>query len=336
MLETASGELSTVFVNAALLALWPVLPILVLAYTKQSMLAKRIRPEFSLRKFESFELDRAAILHRQVCHNLMELRDRGERTDRSWRALFWRQTKITEQRADEIEYLEAYAQFLQAAIMRLRRRPLLRLKSWLRIQSSRFALGRALGTHIVGCALIATIAFHVFQQLVVLDEFAPMVTNSAMWFPFDHRLFYANAVAAAFTALAAPMFYFARWLKLRRQYHFEFCLFKSLVRAEPDAAAEQPQAEETVQDQLRQPEPSELCEDPHWFKTLGLSESATIDEVRKAYRDLIKQNHPDRVHHLSPALRKLAESEAKKVNAAYRQALRSRTSPSVVPEPVSN
>ena len=101
-------------------------------------------------------------------------------------------------------------------------------------------------------------------------------------------------------------------------------------------AAEQPQAEEAVQDQPRQREPGEHCDDPHWFRFLGLSKSATIDEVRKAYRELIKQNHPDRVHHLSPALRKLAESEAKKVNAAYRQALRSRTSPSVVPEPASN
>ena len=40
-----------------------------------------------------------------------------------------------------------------------------------------------------------------------------------------------------------------------------------------------------------------------------------------AYKVLIKQNHPDRVHDMSPALIRLAESETKKINAAYQQAL---------------
>ena len=54
---------------------------------------------------------------------------------------------------------------------------------------------------------------------------------------------------------------------------------------------------------------------------LGLQKSASVDEVRKTYRTLIKQNHPDRVRDMSPALRKLAEDETKKLNMAYRRAL---------------
>ena len=54
---------------------------------------------------------------------------------------------------------------------------------------------------------------------------------------------------------------------------------------------------------------------------LGLSSAATIEDVRDAYKTLIKQNHPDRVHGMAPVFRALAEAETKKINAAYRQAL---------------
>jgi preprotein translocase subunit Sec63 len=54
---------------------------------------------------------------------------------------------------------------------------------------------------------------------------------------------------------------------------------------------------------------------------LGLKNSASIDDVRKAYKTLIRENHPDRVQDMSPALKELAESETEKLNVAYRQAL---------------
>jgi hypothetical protein len=38
---------------------------------------------------------------------------------------------------------------------------------------------------------------------------------------------------------------------------------------------------------------------------------------------LLKQNHPDRVHNMSLAFRRLAESETKKLNIAYAEALAS-------------
>ena len=58
-----------------------------------------------------------------------------------------------------------------------------------------------------------------------------------------------------------------------------------------------------------------------WIRILGVSETATIQEVKEAYKTLIKQNHPDRVQGMSQAFKKLAEVETKKINAAYRQAL---------------
>ena len=52
-------------------------------------------------------------------------------------------------------------------------------------------------------------------------------------------------------------------------------------------------------------------EEEDWIDVLGVSAQATINEVKHAYKLLIKQNHPDRVQDMSPAFRTLAEAEQK-------------------------
>jgi len=52
-----------------------------------------------------------------------------------------------------------------------------------------------------------------------------------------------------------------------------------------------------------------------------LSPSASVDELRAAYKRLIKQYHPDRVHGMAPAFTRLAEAQTRRLNAAYQQAL---------------
>ena len=59
----------------------------------------------------------------------------------------------------------------------------------------------------------------------------------------------------------------------------------------------------------------------NWFDVLGVARSATIDDIRLAYKLLVKQNHPDCVHSMAPAFKQLAEAETKKLNFAYAQAL---------------
>lgn len=53
------------------------------------------------------------------------------------------------------------------------------------------------------------------------------------------------------------------------------------------------------------------------YKVLGLDSKATDDELKKAYRDLAKQHHPDRVAHLGEDVKKAAEVKFTKLNAAY-------------------
>ena len=57
-----------------------------------------------------------------------------------------------------------------------------------------------------------------------------------------------------------------------------------------------------------------------WWKVLGVLPSATPQEIKAAYRARMHESHPDKVAHLSPALRKAADREAKRINDAYERA----------------
>ena len=70
------------------------------------------------------------------------------------------------------------------------------------------------------------------------------------------------------------------------------------------------------------PEPVRRPEGPNWREVLRVSEGASLREVAAAYRKLIAQNHPDKVAHLSERIRRVAEEETRRINAAYEAAQR--------------
>ncbi len=53
------------------------------------------------------------------------------------------------------------------------------------------------------------------------------------------------------------------------------------------------------------------------YKVLEINESATVNEIKKAYRKMATKYHPDKVHHLGEDFQKFAEEKFKKVNDAY-------------------
>ena len=55
------------------------------------------------------------------------------------------------------------------------------------------------------------------------------------------------------------------------------------------------------------------------YKILELSENASIPEIKKAYRKMVKKYHPDKVIHLGKAHQKGAEEKFRKVQEAYEQ-----------------
>lgn len=53
------------------------------------------------------------------------------------------------------------------------------------------------------------------------------------------------------------------------------------------------------------------------YKVLGISPDATDDEVKKAYRTLAKQYHPDRYQNATAAVQEQADRKMKEINSAY-------------------
>jgi DnaJ like chaperone protein len=64
--------------------------------------------------------------------------------------------------------------------------------------------------------------------------------------------------------------------------------------------------------------------EPMWFEVLGVLPTASVDEIKSAYRELARQYHPDRVDGFGKEFREIAERRMKQLNAAYDYALRMR------------
>jgi len=54
-----------------------------------------------------------------------------------------------------------------------------------------------------------------------------------------------------------------------------------------------------------------------YAEVLGLRGRVSRDDIRQRYLELMRQYHPDKVNHLGPKLREVAERETKAINQAY-------------------
>jgi DnaJ like chaperone protein len=58
-------------------------------------------------------------------------------------------------------------------------------------------------------------------------------------------------------------------------------------------------------------------DDSFYYSVLGLTPNATHAEIKKAYRNLMRQYHPDKVASLGADLQAAASKKAKEINEAY-------------------
>jgi hypothetical protein len=307
-----SEELQVALLDASLLALLAVLPVFAIGYARQLLAARRLRPEFSLRLYEAIELNRALTEYERVWRRRKDLLDVADGAKPWWRSLLRPRIELASSNADEFEEVDAHARHLQATIIRLKRGPLRRLKLLVRILSSRFALGGALAVHVLLLTLSMVALESSWASELIVGAKTPMT-----WYPLDARIFYANAAAAILAAASAPAFFLLRWVNLRHRYSFEFCALKEFAYGDPNRVIEQLKAD----GEIPAADASNDNDGDIWFAVLGLPPSATIEEVKEAYKSLIKQNHPDRVHGMAQAFVTLAETKTKKLNAAYQYAL---------------
>jgi|APTNR8051073442_1049403.scaffolds.fasta_scaffold21146_3 DnaJ like chaperone protein len=70
------------------------------------------------------------------------------------------------------------------------------------------------------------------------------------------------------------------------------------------------------------------CEEEHipasWFRILEVSQGATKEQIITAYKQKIRQYHPDKVAQMGAEIRELAEFKSKQINAAYDYAMKLR------------
>lgn len=316
-----SSDFSSTLSHIAWLASWDILPLLLLAYGRQLLLARHLSRKFSLRRSEAVELDRAVSLYRRVCTRLRQVDELRGQTNSFWTAIFAPQAEADRQANDECDDLKAHAHHLRATILRLRGLPLQRLRLWMHAMSLRAALGRALGAHATVLAIVV-VALQFLQRSASAHELFEIVQRPFVGYPLDGTLVQANVAGAGFAALVMPISYLLRRASLSREFGLEFDALKQLAAIPPGQQAERLDA--NLDWAFSEKSASgEHGADACWFAILGVTPSATVDEVRRAYKALIQQCHPDRVHDMSPAIREFAETETKRVNAAYEQALAS-------------
>jgi DnaJ-domain-containing protein 1 len=66
-----------------------------------------------------------------------------------------------------------------------------------------------------------------------------------------------------------------------------------------------------------QSNPSDIPKDP--YTVLNIDRTASAEEIKRAYRRLAGQYHPDKVQHLGEEFRELAEKRFKEIEEAYRK-----------------
>lgn len=59
-----------------------------------------------------------------------------------------------------------------------------------------------------------------------------------------------------------------------------------------------------------------------WNEVLGIDLTASLEEIRLAYKKKISMYHPDKVSNLGPEFNEIAQRKSKEINAAYEQAIK--------------
>jgi DnaJ domain len=311
MLGAAFNEAysAAALLNAALLLLLSVLPALWLGFLWQT--ARPPAADFSLRTMEAIELERAETIPQKIAALLAEI----ELLARSGTGAFWRRMRYRAQvRHDhrtEIEDLRACANHLRAYMAEIRRRPIRRLRGWCQAISRRFAYSAGLVAYLAIAALVTSI--YILDQPVRADEVIDQIHTRLLWSPVDERLLYANGAVSTVVLALVPIFYVMRRQRLFSDHRIQARILREFAALNPDELVES----DGSYGFMEEPLPA----DTSWFAVLELPPTATLAQIRDAYRKKVKQTHPDRVNGMAPAFKELAEAETKKLNAAYQQAL---------------
>ena len=309
--------LDLAFGNTTLLALLAALSTLLLGYLQCELAGRRLSTDFSLRKLESMELARALLLYRKATDRLREIYLESTKLDGANRKeRRRRRTEFRETHTSEFQDLSDYTRDLRSTINRIRRRPLHRYQCWAQVISLQVAFRRSIDAYFLFAVTLSAL-FLRSQGETRARSLQDAIDAFTQWKPFDGALNASGLLIVAAIGVL-PICYFRHRLRLHKQHAVQVRLLEDLASTDADRI-DHSQADETAD---RESTASlESGDEQSCFQVLGLSTSATVDDVKSAYRVLVKQTHPDRVQDMSQIIKKIAETETKKLNSAYAEAL---------------
>jgi hypothetical protein len=305
--------------SAPSVALLAVLPVLFVLYVRYLIAASKLQPELSLRKLEAVELQRTVLMYERTSKRIKDIYRNCGRDGRIWHARSSARASAGPQFRQELEDLESYARDLRLTIIRLRSRPFKRYKDWAHLVSARFAIARSFWCYAFILALLLAVYCNL-EPILWAPGIGAGFKTFVLWQAVKERMLLGNRMAVDFTAVAVPLLYLVRRASLYTEHRLEVLKLKAFAVADPDHLIDdRPDSPDAIE---QAPEAfGQLAEDYQWFSVLDVLPSATIEEVKQAYKTLVKRNHPDRVQDMSASFVRLAEAETKKLNAAYEEAL---------------
>lgn len=66
----------------------------------------------------------------------------------------------------------------------------------------------------------------------------------------------------------------------------------------------------------------ESASNKSWYEVLDVSPSASLPDIKAAYKRKISMYHPDKVSSMGPEFNEIAQNKSKEINIAYDEAIR--------------
>lgn len=223
------------------------------------------------------------------------------------------------ERAGPIELHRGVAEFFDAAWPRLfsfgtLERRQLREPSWLE-QVFRTQLGPLRGGVRDG--------YYLFERGVVVGHHRGVVSTGVGYEGVDLERQRARVVRHGFAGVGAA----AEVVEAARQIcvYFDDIVTRKLGAKDEGEGSYTRESRESSHRAAppRPPEAPPAEEDP--YAVLSVDPSATDEELKAAFKQQMKLNHPDKVAHLSPALQKFAQQRTIAIQKAYERILRLRS-----------